>query len=124
MPANGKSQPTGRGVVPPLASICLIAMPLLGAVLVIVAVLWVALPRIQSSLEPTHYGMKPAAYDELNAANSEHLAILRIGPNMPRGEKSGAAGIAPHLPASCRSAHRLRDSRGSGFLAAPAGRLF
>ena len=87
MPADGESQPTGTGwIVPPLASICLIAMPLLGALLVIVAVLWVALPRIQSSLEPTHYGMKPAAYDELNAANSEHLAILRIAQTCLEGK--------------------------------------
>ena len=52
MPADGESRPTGSGwIVPPLASIGLIAMPLLGALCVIVAVLWVVLPRIVSSLE-------------------------------------------------------------------------
>jgi hypothetical protein len=87
MPADGESRPTGSGwIVPPLASIGLIAMPLLGALCVIVAVLWVVLPRIVSSLEPTPYGMKPAAYDELSAANGEHLAILRIAQTCLEGK--------------------------------------
>ena len=61
-------------------------MPLLGALCVIVAVLWVVLPRIVSSLEPTPYGMKPAAYDELSAANGEHLAIRRIAQTCLEGK--------------------------------------
>ena len=98
-------------------------MPLLGALCVIVAVLWVVLPRIVILAGADTVWHKPAAYDELSAANGKHVAILRIAQTCLEGKNPALlashpfARLLPRRPPPATVA-------GSGTPCRPTVRLF
>jgi hypothetical protein len=94
--SNRSQQGYGGWVVPQTLTIGLVATPLLGALFVLGAILWVGVPRIYQSLTPQQFGLIPAAYDELTAATNEHAAIVRLAAACVVEKELDSALIASH----------------------------
>jgi hypothetical protein len=78
---------SGR-ILPRCISLVLVLTPLIGAVLVLGALLWIGVPAIYRSMVPNEHGLLPASVQEQAEAASEHNAILWLAENCV-SEKNG-----------------------------------